>query len=159
MADAVAEHNYVFNVSMSCGGCSGAVERVLKKLEGNVSRDPFSNFPLPHSPTTRHPTTLLSSLGHIFPPQKISKRPPVPSPAQSTSHHIPSHQAGRQAKLTHKPTGVKSYEVSLDTQTAKVVADDSLPYEKVLKTIAKTGKKVNSGEADGVAQSVEVPAE
>ncbi|KAG7285433.1 hypothetical protein NEMBOFW57_010060 [Staphylotrichum longicolle] len=86
--DAVGEHNYVFNVSMSCGGCSGAVERVLKKLEG-----------------------------------------------------------------------VKSYEVSLDTQTAKVVADDSLPYEKVLKTIAKTGKKVNSGEADGIAQSVEVPAE
>jgi copper chaperone len=29
----------------------------------------------------------------------------------------------------------------------------------VLRTIAKTGKKVNSGEADGVAQSVEVPAE
>lgn len=40
-----------------------------------------------------------------------------------------------------------------------MVADDSLPYEKVLKTIAKTGKKVNSGEADGIAQSVEVPAE
>jgi copper chaperone len=28
------EHHYKFNVSMSCGGCSGAVERVLKKLEG-----------------------------------------------------------------------------------------------------------------------------
>jgi copper chaperone len=39
------------------------------------------------------------------------------------------------------------------------VAEESLPYEKVLKTIAKTGKKVNSGEADGIAQSVEVPAE
>ncbi|KAK4149035.1 heavy-metal-associated domain-containing protein [Chaetomidium leptoderma] len=84
---AVAEHNYKFNVSMSCGGCSGAVERVLKKLEG-----------------------------------------------------------------------VKSYEVSLDTQTATVVADEALPYEKVLQTIAKTGKKVNSGEADGVERSVEVPA-
>lgn len=57
------------------------------------------------------------------------------------------------------PTGVKSFDVSLDTQTASVVADASLPYEKVLKTIAKTGKKVNTGEADGVAQSVEVPAE
>lgn len=28
------EHRYLFNVSMSCGGCSGAVERVLKKLDG-----------------------------------------------------------------------------------------------------------------------------
>ncbi|KAL2160197.1 hypothetical protein VTH06DRAFT_1853 [Thermothelomyces fergusii] len=95
MADAVAasapapgEHKYQFNVSMSCGGCSGAVERVLKKLEG-----------------------------------------------------------------------VKSFEVSLESQTATVIADESLPYEKVLRTIAKTGKKVNSGEADGVPQSVEVPAE
>ncbi|TPX11872.1 uncharacterized protein E0L32_007370 [Thyridium curvatum] len=87
MAD-VAEHTYKFNVSMSCGGCSGAVDRVLKKLDG-----------------------------------------------------------------------VKSYEVSLESQSATVVAEPSLPYEKVLKTIAKTGKKVNSGSADGVEKSVEVPAE
>jgi copper chaperone CopZ len=33
-AAAPAEHTYEFNVTMSCGGCSGAVERVLKKLEG-----------------------------------------------------------------------------------------------------------------------------
>ena len=33
MADA-AEHTYKFNVSMSCSGCSGAVDRVLKKLDG-----------------------------------------------------------------------------------------------------------------------------
>ena len=30
----MSDHQYKFNVSMSCGGCSGAVERVLKKLEG-----------------------------------------------------------------------------------------------------------------------------
>ncbi|KAI9854098.1 MAG: Cytosolic copper metallochaperone [Vezdaea acicularis] len=30
----MAEHQYKFNVTMSCGGCSGAVERVLKKLDG-----------------------------------------------------------------------------------------------------------------------------
>ncbi|KAK3941741.1 heavy-metal-associated domain-containing protein [Diplogelasinospora grovesii] len=83
--DATATHTYKFNVAMSCGGCSGAVDRVLKKLEG-----------------------------------------------------------------------VKSYEVSLENQTATVVAEPTLPYEKVLKTIAKTGKKVNSGEADGVQQSVEL---
>lgn len=30
----MAEHNYQFNIAMSCGGCSGAVDRVLKKLDG-----------------------------------------------------------------------------------------------------------------------------
>ena len=85
---AADEHTYKFNITMTCGGCSGAVDRVLKKLDG-----------------------------------------------------------------------VKSYTVSLDSQTATVVAAPELPYEKVLKTIAKTGKKVNSGEADGVEQSVEVKEE
>lgn len=27
---------YEFNVAMSCGGCSGAIDRVLKKLEGMI---------------------------------------------------------------------------------------------------------------------------
>jgi copper chaperone len=34
----MAEHNYKFNITMTCGGCSGAVERVLKKLEGKSSQ-------------------------------------------------------------------------------------------------------------------------
>ena len=34
----MAEHNYKFNITMTCGGCSGAVERVLKKLEGKSDR-------------------------------------------------------------------------------------------------------------------------
>lgn len=33
----MAEHNYKFNITMTCGGCSGAVERVLKKLEGELT--------------------------------------------------------------------------------------------------------------------------
>ncbi|KAH8677888.1 hypothetical protein BX600DRAFT_506886 [Xylariales sp. PMI_506] len=78
-------HTYKFNVSMSCSGCSGAVDRVLKKLDG-----------------------------------------------------------------------VESYEVSLEKQEAVVVAKDELEYTTVLKTIKKTGKKVNSGEADGEARSIEV---
>ena len=53
---------------------------------------------------------------------------------------------------------MKSYDVSLDTQTATVVAEPTLAYETVLKTIAKTGKKVNSGEEDGEVKSVEVLA-
>ncbi|KAL4814009.1 heavy metal-associated domain-containing protein [Aspergillus spinulosporus] len=81
MAD--QEHHYKFNVSMSCGGCSGAVERVLKKLDG-----------------------------------------------------------------------VKSFDVNLNSQTASVVTDASVPYETVLATIKKTGKTVNSGEADGEAKDV-----
>jgi copper chaperone len=54
--------------------------------------------------------------------------------------------------------GVKSYDVSLDTQTATVVTEPSLDYDTVLKTITKTGKKVNTGEADGESRSVEVAA-
>jgi copper chaperone len=27
-------HTYEFDIAMSCGGCSGAIDRVLKKLEG-----------------------------------------------------------------------------------------------------------------------------
>ncbi|OQO05297.1 hypothetical protein B0A48_09065 [Cryoendolithus antarcticus] len=79
----MSEHNYKFNVTMTCGGCSGAVERVLKKLDG-----------------------------------------------------------------------VKSYDVSLDTQTANIITENSVNYATVLEKIKKTGKKVNSGEADGVAQEV-----
>ncbi len=30
----MAEHQYTFNVNMACGGCSGAIERVLKRLDG-----------------------------------------------------------------------------------------------------------------------------
>jgi copper chaperone CopZ len=35
---AEAAHTYKFDVAMSCNGCSGAVERVLKKLEGEFDR-------------------------------------------------------------------------------------------------------------------------
>lgn len=59
------------------------------------------------------------------------------------------------ALLTSLLPGIKSYTVSLDDQTAEVITnDDSLSYETVLEKIAKTGKKVNSGEADGVVKSV-----
>ncbi|KAF2197563.1 hypothetical protein GQ43DRAFT_380693 [Delitschia confertaspora ATCC 74209] len=79
----MSEHTYKFNVAMSCGGCSGAVERVLKKLDG-----------------------------------------------------------------------VKSYNVSLDTQTAEIVTEPSLDYATVLEKIKKTGKTVKSGEADGETMEV-----
>ena len=34
----MADHTYNFNITMTCGGCSGAVERVLKKLDGEPLR-------------------------------------------------------------------------------------------------------------------------
>jgi copper chaperone len=55
--------------------------------------------------------------------------------------------------LTTTP-GVKNYNVSLDTQTADITTDDSVTYEAVLEKIKKTGKTVNTGEADGVSMSV-----
>lgn len=79
----MADHQYKFNVSMSCGGCSGAIERILKRLDG-----------------------------------------------------------------------VKSFDVNLEAQTAVVNTEPTVSYETVLAQIKKTGKVVNSGEADGEAQGV-----
>ena len=50
--------------------------------------------------------------------------------------------------------GVKSFDVSLDKQEADIVTEESVDYNTVLEKIKKTGKKVNSGEADGVQQPV-----
>lgn len=50
--------------------------------------------------------------------------------------------------------GVKSYDVSLDTQTAHIVTEPSVEYSTVLEKIKKTGKKVNSGKADGKTMEV-----
>lgn len=55
---------------------------------------------------------------------------------------------------TNTRAGVKSYDVSLDTQTATVTTEEGLSYETVLEKIKKTGKTVNSGEADGQPQAV-----
>jgi copper chaperone len=51
-------------------------------------------------------------------------------------------------------SGVKEFDVSLDSQTATIKTDESVDYTTVLEKIKKTGKAVNSGEADGVAQAV-----
>ncbi|KAL1744871.1 hypothetical protein HDZ31DRAFT_63676 [Schizophyllum fasciatum] len=34
-----AEHTYKFDVKMTCGGCSGAITRVLEKAKGNGVND------------------------------------------------------------------------------------------------------------------------
>ncbi len=53
--------------------------------------------------------------------------------------------------------GVQSYDVSLEKQEAVVVASPGLDYETVLKTIKKTGKKVEWGQADGESKSIDLP--
>lgn len=132
-------HTYKFNVSMSCSGCSGAVDRVLKKLEGK-----------PLVPITAPADSSPSHLSNVTCTERqMTERTHTEAPWLGT---LIANQ------LSSPFTGVESYEVSLENQTATVVAKDDLPYEKVLSTIAKTGKKVNTGEADGVAQSVEVAA-
>lgn len=83
---------------------------------------------------------------------KTSTTTPTPSDLTTQSPVI------RVKKRLTIPAGVKSYEVSLESQTASVVAEEGLDYATVLRTIAKTGKKVNKGVADGVEQSVEVSA-
>ena len=105
----MSDHTYKFNVTMSCGGCSGAINRVLGKLEGELITPP------PPNP------------------------PPFPSPP-----------------LPSRCGCVKSYDVSLEKQEALVVTEPGLDYETVLRTIKKTGKKVNTGEADGEAKSIEL---
>jgi copper chaperone len=45
--------------------------------------------------------------------------------------------------------------VDLKSQTAEIHADNSLSYDTVLEKIKKTGKKVNSAEADGQEMKIE----
>ncbi|KAF8476053.1 hypothetical protein BDZ91DRAFT_649699 [Kalaharituber pfeilii] len=68
------EQYYEFNVKMTCGGCSGAVNRVLAKMDG-----------------------------------------------------------------------IKAYDVSLEKQTVKVIAEPTVSYDDVSEKIKKTGKEILSG--------------
>lgn len=82
---------------------------------------------------------------------------PAPSTASSRSWMVsPAPQDAPRNHIADRAilAGVKSHTVSLDTQTAEVVAADSLDYDTVLNTIKKTGKKVNTGEADGQTRDV-----
>jgi copper chaperone len=56
--------------------------------------------------------------------------------------------SGAVDRAIKKLDGVDSHEVSLDTQTAKVVSS-SLEFQTVYEKIAKTGKTVNSAKVDG----------
>jgi copper chaperone len=133
----MSDHTYNFNITMTCGGCSGAVERVLKKLDGTCYFVPSESNML-----------LELRSFQIINPSRVTLLPnhkPSSSYAPSKLHSVDS--------LLPRP-GVKSFDVSLDTQTASVVTEPSLEYTTVLEKIKKTGKKVNSAEADGQPQAV-----
>lgn len=49
-------HTYEFNVTMSCGGCSGAIDRVLKKLDGKHAQ--LCSLPHTHSSRVANPDNL-----------------------------------------------------------------------------------------------------
>jgi|SRR5690242_5039428 len=80
----MSEHNYKFNIAMSCGGCSGAVERVLKKLEGgctpllvaNVAINSTQASSRTTSPSrTRPPTSSPKTRSPTKPCSRRSRRP------------------------------------------------------------------------------------
>jgi copper chaperone len=62
--------------------------------------------------------------------------------------------SGAVERVLKKLPGVTEYRVDLATQRAHVTAEDGLSYETVLDKIKKTGKEVQSGEADGQVMAV-----
>ena len=56
---AEAAHHYKFDITMTCSGCSGAVERVLKKTEG-LSATLISAAHTPQ-PTLRNPYPAVTA--------------------------------------------------------------------------------------------------
>lgn len=180
MADSAGngDHHYKFNVKMTCGGCSGAVERVLKKTEGTI----FIRFlPAPSSSSfaklyasTRYESKALSlhlilllrqKLNNLkcqkdtFPAQTVNFLKPFPRPESHSllfpwplfhySLHSPSSLPAQATTNHFLNTGISSYNISLENQTADVYTAD-VPYETVLETIKKTGKTVLSAQKDGV---------
>ena len=128
-----AEQNYEFGVNMSCGGCSGAVNRVLGKLDGMLS-PPFCHF-------SYHCLALqlrffLQSL-------------PLP-PLLSLRYEVLYANSPL-------PTGVKTYDVSLEKQNAVVTTEPTVDFDTVLKKIQGTGKTVLWATANDTVKFGEPP--
>ena len=132
----MASHTYDFNITMTCGGCSGAVERVLKKMDGMLCHLMLSYC----RRMTLSPIILPRTSRESF------------IPRSSPTWLVPSK------KLINMYLGLQSYDVSLEKQSAHIVTDPANPnapdYAAVLEKIKKTGKTVNSGSSDGATQTV-----
>ncbi|KAM4059238.1 heavy-metal-associated domain-containing protein [Hirsutella rhossiliensis] len=55
-------HTYDFSITMTCGGCSGAVDRVLKKLDGVESYDVSLENQTAHVVTSLPYETVLEKI-------------------------------------------------------------------------------------------------
>lgn len=118
MASTEPAHHYHFDITMTCGGCSGAVERVLKKTEGRAL-SPFLSFLPPSSPSRilcslLMPPPLPSSpfvrpffaSNHLFPPTPTSTpTTSLPTPAdEAPQASPPTPSTSRPRPRTSTPT-------------------------------------------------------
>ncbi len=98
------------------------------------------------------PSRLLSSLLFYLPlPASIPMlHPSLPPSSRTLSLSSAVNQAHPSSSHT---TGLASYAVNLEAQTADVYTD-SVPFDAVLDKIKKTGKTVRGAEADGKGMGV-----
>ena len=68
--------------------------------------------------------------------------------------HFRSRPCVLQTADTVWSLGVKSYDVSLEKQSADVTTEPSLSYETLLEKLKKTGKTIKSAEKDGETLAV-----
>jgi copper chaperone CopZ len=66
----MVDHQYKFNVTMTCGGCSGAVERVLKKLDGMSLPRPILCLSVSERDHYLPGKQDMQRHGHVFRPVK-----------------------------------------------------------------------------------------
>lgn len=131
---------------MACSGCSGAVERVLKKMDGKACGSWNANslfaallqfgklmqLHLSHTSSTKGPCTQMRG---------ISCCGWTPTDAANHRAHLPHSNVTHVSVVVYALflTGVESYDVSLEQQ--RVVVRGNVTPEAVLATVSKTGKK------------------
>ena len=113
----------VLRVAMSCGGCSGAVERILNKTEGappprlhDAPRGGASLLRFPCTRSRRPPPEAGGTQGVREVPADARVRPPPPPLA----------------------AGVESFDIDLEAK--KVTVRGSLEPGAVVEVVAKSGK-------------------
>lgn len=133
-----AAHHYNFTVRMTCSGCSGAVDRVLKRMDGeyyaSLSRYHLSTRPYCHCPSQL--STYQNSMRPSLDPLSVS---------ESANGRAPSGS---------EPVGLNSYNVDLETKKVDVYTD-TVEFKDVLEKIRKTGKAVEAAEEDGKTVALE----
>lgn len=98
----MSDHNYKFNVTMTCSGCSGAVERVLKKMDGKPT-PPDTPYPVAKHAQSRLPRQVQSQPSNLtachFMPSPPSPGLPLPLPLQLSPTSPPLTHPNRRQVL------------------------------------------------------------